>query len=259
MLCWECGAEMRLVQVTKDTTMLVSGYEHHTWQCSSCSAAEQRMTFTREKTPTQTVPDEPAQIMLAEPTETAPAAPTQAVPVEPIQTVSVEATQIMPVELTKIAPLEPIQLIPPQPTHPEPPAAAPKMNARVKAIEEKLRDLKERAKAAREAAGDTVRPRPINRDWDNKSSSVPAPSAPSEAPNHVKLEEPLRSPAEPVVSPAPTSHDEPIAPESNGPVATKFRERLGELVRAMRRSFKGSLVRRRGDRISCNRYLVFSP
>ena len=193
------------------------------------------MTFTREKTPTQTVPDEPAQIMLAEPTETAPAAPTQAVPVEPIQTVSVEATQIMPVELTKIAPLEPIQLIPPQPTHPEPPAAAPKMNARVKAIEEKLRDLKERAKAAREAAGDTVRPRPINRDWDNKSSSVPAPSAPSEAPNHVKLEEPLRSPAEPVVSPAPTSHDEPIAPESNGPVATKFRERLGELVRAMRR------------------------
>jgi len=123
------------------------------------------MTFTREKTPTQTVPDEPAQIMLAEPTETAPAAPTQAVPVEPIQTVSVEATQIMPVELTKIAPLEPIQLIPPQPTHPEPPAAAPKMNARVKAIEEKLRDLKERAKAAREAAGDTVRPRPINRDW----------------------------------------------------------------------------------------------
>ena len=34
MLCLECGAEMRLVQVTKDTTMPVSGYEHHTWQCS---------------------------------------------------------------------------------------------------------------------------------------------------------------------------------------------------------------------------------
>jgi hypothetical protein len=239
MLCWECGGEMRLVQVTKDTTMLVSGYEHLTWQCSGCSTVEQLMTFTREKTPAQTVPDEPAQIMLAEPTETAPAQPTQAVPVEPIQTVSVEAIQTMPVEPSKIAPLEPIQIIPPQPTHPEPPAAMPKMNARVKALEEKLHNLKERAKVAREAAGDTVRPRPINHDWDNKSSPVPAPSAPSETPSHVKLEEPLRSPTEPIVCPAPTSHDEPIAPESSGPVATKFRERLGELVRAMcRREFQ---------------------
>jgi hypothetical protein len=212
MLCLECGAEMRLVQVTKDTTMPVSGYEHHTWQCSGCSTVEQRMTFTRE-----------------------PAQPTQAVPVEPIQTVSVEATQTMPVELTKIASLEPTQIITPQPIHPEPPAAMPKMNARVKALDEKLRNLKERAKAAREAAGDTVRPTPINRDWDNKSSSVPAPSASSEASNHVKLDEPLQSPTEPIVSPAPISHDEPIAPGSNGPVATKFRERLGELVRAMRR------------------------
>jgi hypothetical protein len=235
MLCLECGAEMRLVQVTKDTTMPVSGYEHHRWHCSGCSTVEQRMTFTREKTPTQTVPGEPAQTMLAEPTETAPAQPTQAVPVEPIQTVSVEATQTMPVELTKIASLEPTQIITPQPIHPEPPAAMPKMNARVKALDEKLRNLKERAKAAREAAGDTVRPTPINRDWDNKSSSVPAPSASSEASNHVKLDEPLQSPTEPIVSPAPISHDEPIAPGSNGPVATKFRERLGELVRAMRR------------------------
>ena len=53
MLCLECGAEMRLVQVTKDTTMLVPGYEHHTWQCTSCSTVEQRMTFTREKAPRQ--------------------------------------------------------------------------------------------------------------------------------------------------------------------------------------------------------------
>jgi hypothetical protein len=233
MLCLECGAEMRLVQVTKDTTMPVSGYEHHTWQCSGCSTVEQRMTFTREKTPTQTVPGD--QIMLAEPTETAPAQPTQAVPVEPIQTVSVEATQTMPIELTKIASLEPTQIITAQSIHPEPPAAMPKMNARVKALDERLRNLKERAKAAREAAGDTVRPTPINRDWDNESSSVPTPSASSEASNHVKLDESLQSPTEPIVSPAPISHDEPIAPGSNGPVATKFRERLGELVRAMRR------------------------
>ena len=49
MLCMECGAEMRLVEVAKANTMPVSGFEHRTWQCSGCSAVEQRMTFTREK------------------------------------------------------------------------------------------------------------------------------------------------------------------------------------------------------------------
>jgi hypothetical protein len=47
MLCLACGEERRLVQVVKDTKMLVSGYEHHTWQCSGCSTMERRMTFTR--------------------------------------------------------------------------------------------------------------------------------------------------------------------------------------------------------------------
>jgi hypothetical protein len=221
MLCWECGAEMRLAKVTKDTTMLVSGYEHHTWQCSGCSTVEQRMTFTREKTATQTVLGESTQMLLAESTETAPAQ-TPSVSVEPIQTVSMEAPQAVPVELSKIVPVEPIQTVLPEPTHQEPPTAMPKMNARVKALDEKLRNLKERAKAAREAAGDTARPRPITRDWENKSSPVPAPSVSSEA-------------SEPIVSPAPISHDEPIAPGRDAPVATKFRERLERLVRAMRR------------------------
>ena len=234
MLCWECGAEMRLVKVTKDTTMLVSGYEHHTWQCSGCSTVEQRMTFTRDKTPTQTVLGESTQIVLAESTETA-TAQTSSVPVEPIQTVSMEAAQAVPVELTKIAPVDPIQTVLPEPTHQEPPAAMPKMNARVKALDEKLRNLKERAKAAREAAGDTARPRPINGDWKNKSSSLPAPSVSSEASTYVKLDNPLRSPMEPIVSPAPISHDEPIALGRDAPVATKFRGRLERLVRAMRR------------------------
>ena len=56
MLCLACGAEMRLVQVAKDATMFVPGYEHHTWQCSGCSTVEQRMTFTREGTPTHPEP-----------------------------------------------------------------------------------------------------------------------------------------------------------------------------------------------------------
>jgi hypothetical protein len=132
--------------------MLVPGYEHHTWQCTSCSTVEQRMTFTREKPPIQAAPIEPAQTTLAEPTETAPAQPAPAIPVEPIPTVS---AQIMPAELTKIAPIEPSQIVPLQSTHLELPAAVPKMNARAKALDEKLRNLKERAKAAREAARDT--------------------------------------------------------------------------------------------------------
>jgi len=49
MLCLACGAEMRLVQVVEDTTMLVSGYEHQTWQCSGCDSVEQRTTFSRKK------------------------------------------------------------------------------------------------------------------------------------------------------------------------------------------------------------------
>ena len=49
MLCLACGIEMRLLQVVEDTTMLVSGYEHQTWQCSGCSSVEQRTTFTGKK------------------------------------------------------------------------------------------------------------------------------------------------------------------------------------------------------------------
>jgi hypothetical protein len=43
MLCLVCGAEMKLVQLVKDTRMSPSGYEHHTWQCSACPAVERRI------------------------------------------------------------------------------------------------------------------------------------------------------------------------------------------------------------------------
>ena len=45
----ECGAEMRVVEVVEDATMLVSGYEHQTWQCSGCDSVEQRTTFSPKK------------------------------------------------------------------------------------------------------------------------------------------------------------------------------------------------------------------
>ena len=50
--------------------MFVSGYEHHTWQCSARSTVERRMTFTREGTPTPTVQTVPVEV-------------TETVPVEP--------------------------------------------------------------------------------------------------------------------------------------------------------------------------------
>src|SRR6516225_9733751 len=240
MLCLDCGAVMHLVQVTKDTTMLVPGYEHHMWQCSGCSTVEQRMTFNSEKSPTQTAPAEPAQTMLVEPTEAAPAQLTETVPVEPTQTVSVEPTQTVsielsqavPVEPSKTTPVEPIQTVSSEPTYPQSPAAMPKMSARAKALDEKLRNLKERAKAAREAAGETARPTQFNRDLDNKPRPVPQPSAYSGASSHVESDEPVRAPTEPIASPAPIS--EPLASQSNAPDVTNRRERLGELVRAMR-------------------------
>ena len=142
MLCLACGAEMILVQVVKDTTMLVSGYEHHTWQCSGCSTIEQRMTFTREKTPTQTASVEPTQTVAVEPTQAAPVEPTQAAPVK--------ATQIVPGEPTQTVAVKPTQTAPVKPTHPEPPAAMFQSSAWAKALE-KLRSFKERATETEQA------------------------------------------------------------------------------------------------------------
>ena len=34
MRCMACGAEMQVVQVVPDDTLMVPGYEHHTLQCS---------------------------------------------------------------------------------------------------------------------------------------------------------------------------------------------------------------------------------
>jgi hypothetical protein len=210
MLCLACGAEMSLVQVVKDTTMLVSGYEHHTWQCSGCSTVEQRMTFTREKAPPQTVPVDPTQTVAVEPTQTAPvvpiqAEPTQAAPVEPTQIVPGEPTQTVPAKPTQTVAVEPTQTAPVKPSHPEPPAAMFQSSAWAKALE-KLRSFKERAT-------ETERHAQFSRDWDNLRS-VPPPSASSEALSHVEPDEPLRSPTEPIASPAPTAHDEPVAPGS---------------------------------------------
>ncbi len=45
MRCIGCGAEMILLNVVPDTSMMVPGYEHHTLQCSGCYEVEQRLVF----------------------------------------------------------------------------------------------------------------------------------------------------------------------------------------------------------------------
>jgi hypothetical protein len=67
MLCIACGAEMRLMQAVPDTTMMVTGYEHHTLQCTGCNEIERRLVFTREKTPVANVPVPPVLVHPAEP------------------------------------------------------------------------------------------------------------------------------------------------------------------------------------------------
>jgi hypothetical protein len=40
---------MRLMQVVGDDTMMVVGYEHHTFECSACREVERRLTFNRTR------------------------------------------------------------------------------------------------------------------------------------------------------------------------------------------------------------------
>jgi hypothetical protein len=187
MLCLGCGAQMRLVQVVKDTTMLVTGYEHHTWQCSGCSTVERRMTFTSESTPPPMVAVELAQ--------TAPVEPAQMVPAEPNQTVQVEPSHPTPVETT--VPVEATQTTTAEPAiqgH-QPPRF--KQAARAKTLDK----VQKRETGASEAE----RRAEFNRFWDNLLS-VPSSSTSSEALSRITPDELVSAHKEPAASPAPTTH-----------------------------------------------------
>jgi hypothetical protein len=249
MLCLECGEAMRLVQVTKDTKMAVSGYEQHTWECPACSAVEQRTAFNRDTIPTQTAPLEATQTVSAEPTQRVLEEHIASMPVVPTEAAPVELTEPAPVALTQAKPVEPIQTLPvehkavaieptqPELTHSSLPAAMVRTNAWAKAMDEKLRNFKERSASARETAVRTARPTQFDRDWNNKSRPVRPPPISSTASSDVKPEETIRPPTQPIAFPAPTSHDDHVAPApgSNAPPARKLRDRLGQLVRSVRR------------------------
>jgi len=47
MRCMICGTEMTLVSVVADETMMVRGFEHHTYMCASCADVEKRFVFKK--------------------------------------------------------------------------------------------------------------------------------------------------------------------------------------------------------------------
>jgi hypothetical protein len=45
MTCPACGAQMHLIKVAPDKTMMVPGYEEHTFECSGCHHHVRRLVF----------------------------------------------------------------------------------------------------------------------------------------------------------------------------------------------------------------------
>jgi hypothetical protein len=221
MLCLACGAEMRLVQVVENTTMLVSGYEHQTWQCSGCSGVEERTAFSRKKRQThralvEPVSAEPTQTATDELTQIEPAelAPMEQAPVAPIQ-----VEQPARVELNHTAPLETTVSLevtdepePPKANPLQMPAATLQASILPKTIDERLQYLAKRATALREAAAQNKRRAQFDRDWDNLRSVRP-PFGSSKTSRQKDRNEPVRSPAAPVAAQLPAPNEEPTAPE----------------------------------------------
>jgi hypothetical protein len=61
MRCLACGANMILVNVVRDDTMAVAGFEHRTFMCSECHDVERRLAFNKvgaqeAPTPLETAP-----------------------------------------------------------------------------------------------------------------------------------------------------------------------------------------------------------
>jgi hypothetical protein len=221
---------MRLVEVVEDATMLVSGYEHQTWQCSGCSSVERRMTFSREKRQTHKVPVtdvaslEPTQTAAAELARTAPVESTPIVPIQAIQTAQAEPSQSSLVEMTvsvEATHEPPLQ----QSSHSQPPATMLQTNVSQQPFDEKLRKFMERATALKEAAAKAKRDVQFNRDWD-KLRSAPSPSALSTARSQMNRDEPVRSPVEPAAALVPTAHEEPVNPGSERARRWNWRELL---------------------------------
>jgi hypothetical protein len=56
MLCMACGAEMILMNVNRDDTMAVLGFEYHSFRCSACYETEQPVVFIKDGRETGAAP-----------------------------------------------------------------------------------------------------------------------------------------------------------------------------------------------------------
>src|SRR5437660_3941438 len=82
MQCLACGAEMRVVEVARDDTMPVPGYEHHTFRCPGCGDEERRLVFSRDGGSRPAEPEAPPTAPPAQ--EAPPAEPTPSVTAPPV-------------------------------------------------------------------------------------------------------------------------------------------------------------------------------
>jgi hypothetical protein len=75
MRCVACGAETILMNVVRDDSMAVLGFEHHTFRCSGCRNVERGLVFTRHgrETATESLPMDIAPPIV--PASPAPASP----------------------------------------------------------------------------------------------------------------------------------------------------------------------------------------
>jgi hypothetical protein len=213
MDCMACGAEMVLMNVVQDDTIIVPGFEQRTFICCECQEEERRLVFAKqggdgdtEHTPEQAVtPRVPASITQDEHLASSGLlnAPPQAVQTASAETtVLVELCQLLPVELT-VQNRQPLRL---------------QTTAWAKALD-KLHTQKERATARREAADEAERRAQFDRFWDNLLS-VPSVLNSSEGLSYANPDKSVQTPTQPIHSPQPIARDESLGlgagPESPG-------------------------------------------
>jgi hypothetical protein len=203
MDCMACGAEMVLMNVVQDDTIIVPGFEQRTFICCECQEEERRLVFTKRggEGDTEHTPDQAATPVL-------PASITQDehlassgllnAPLQGAQTTSVETT--VPVELSQpllveltVQSQQPLRL---------------QTTAWAKALE-KLHTQKERVTARKEAADEAERRAQFNCFWDNLLP-VPSPSKSSEGLSYVNPSKPAQTPTQLIDPPGPTARDEPL-------------------------------------------------
>jgi len=92
MRCLGCGAEMKLTEVVRDDSMMVPGYEDHTYECPDCHEVDRRRVFRGEATasvaeppPTAAQDPAPAQTGTTEPSTPAPTAADASVAATPAE------------------------------------------------------------------------------------------------------------------------------------------------------------------------------